>query len=299
MSNIQKTQTEIADIIYDIAVFNQTIFVARQTGLYHSLDGGVNWINTYHPSLPESNIPTLTVELSPNYENDKTIVAGINGGICLSTDSGETWLVHQFRKPIPMVTSIAVSPNFATDKVILAGTYEDGMFRSDNAGETWQAFNYGLFDHNILCVAISPFYEDDQTVYAGTSSGIYKSINGGKLWHDLTLPNDYDAVLSLVLSPDGELYVGTETNGMLKSLDNGATWTTIFDTDSAINSILIGANNRLIAQLNDAVMISDDGTTWTSLISSDVNIVILSEDQQFIIAGLTDTTIQQINLFDL
>ena len=300
MSNTPSMPSEITDLIYDIAIFDQTLFVARQTGLYQSNDGGVNWVNAYQSSIPESTIPTLAIKISPNYKHDNTVIAGINGGIGLSTDGGATWLFHQFRIPIPMVTSIAISPNFATDKIILAGTYEDGMFLSNDAGRTWQAYNFGLFDHNVLCVAVSPRFAEDQTVYAGTSSGIYKSINGGRLWHDLTIPNGYDAILSLALSSDGSLYVGTESNGMMISDDSGTTWKTMFKTDSAINAILLGVDNRIITQFDDIVQYSDDGgATWTTAISNNVNVVVLSDNLQNIVLGLADTKTQVINLFDL
>jgi photosystem II stability/assembly factor-like uncharacterized protein len=291
------TFNTIEDTIYSIAVSNQTLFTARQTGLYHSTDGGENWVNTYQSWMPDLPIATLTVKLSPNFEKDNTIITGINGGIVLSTDGGTTWEVHQFRNPIPMITGIGISPNFSIDQTIVAGTYEDGMFRSVDAGRTWQAFNFGLFDHNILCLAVSHNFDDDAIVYAGTSSGIYKSINGGRLWQDITLPIGYDAILSIALSADGALYAGTETNGILKSQDHGETWTSVYEAESAINSILVLSDDRLIGQMDDTVMLSDDdGATWTVMIDSDVNIITIADDKQSIIAGLEDMTIQVVNL---
>lgn len=304
MSETPASTSQSEDTIYAVAGFNQTIFAARQTGLYRTVDNGIHWENVYQAWQPDTSYPTLAVTLSPNFEKDNVVIAGVNGGVMLSTDRGQTWVAHQFRNPLPMVTCVAISPYFATDQTILAGTYEDGMFRSTDAGQSWQAFNFGLFDHNILCVTASPNFQNDSTIYVGTSSGIYKSINGGRLWHDGTLPIGADAVLSLALSPDFAsdkiIYAGTENSGLLQSCDGGATWTSIYEMDSAINAILLASDmNKTIAQADDTVMTSDDGGgTWTSAIEENVNAVMLSSDSQFIVAGLADTSIQTVNLLD-
>lgn len=297
-SLINNTRDE--DTIYDLAVSNQTMFAARQTGLYQSHDGGVNWTNAYRSWMPESTIPTLAVRLSPNFVVDKTIIAGINGGVTLSTDGGETWVAHRFRNPISMATSIGISPNFEKDETILVGTYEDGMFRSEDSGKTWQVFNFGLFDTNILCLIVSPQFTDDRMIYVGTSSGIYKSVNGGRFWHDLVLPIDYDAILSLALSDNGMVYAGTETCGLLKSQDNGTTWESVYEINSAINSLQVLPDNRLIGLMDDKLMLSNDGgVTWATVVNSGVYTITLSEDNQSIVVALTDTSIQVVNLIDV
>ena len=286
------------DMIYDLAIYDQTLFVARQTGLYRSTDNGINWQNISHSWVPDTEIPSLTVCLSPNFASDHTLIAGINGGIALSDDAGDTWEIHHFRNPIPMVTCLGISPNFKIDHTIFAGTYEDGMFRSVDAGKTWQAFNFGLFDHNIFCIAISPNFAEDQTVYVGTSSGIYKSLNGGRLWHDVALPVDHDVILSLALGDGGQMFAGTENNGLLISQDKGLTWIVGYGSDSVINSLLLLPDkNTLIAQMDDRVMSSEsNGATWTPLIEGDVHAITLDHNKQSILAGLADTTIQFVNV---
>ena len=39
-----------------------------------------------------------------------------------------------FRAPAPLVTCLALSPGFAGDGCALAGTFEDGVFRSTDGG---------------------------------------------------------------------------------------------------------------------------------------------------------------------
>ncbi len=119
--------------------------------------------------------------------------------------------------PPPFVHSLAVSPQFAQDGVVLAGTMEDGVFRSGDRGAQWAAWNFGLLDLSVLCLSMSPAYADDETVFAGTDSGIFRSMNGGRAWRELEFPPDWAPVLSLALSPgfgaDGMLFAGTEFGG--------------------------------------------------------------------------------------
>lgn len=302
MTDMPTITTQTEDTIFDLAVFNQIMFAAQQTGLYRSIDKGDSWENIYQSWMPDSAIPTLTVRLSPSFKNDKTVVAGINGGIVLSTDAGATWVIHQFRNPIPMITSIDISPNFTTDQTMLVGTYEDGMFRSVDSGKTWQAFNFGLFDHDILCVAISPDFAEDQTVYAGTSSGIYKSVNGGCLWQGIDLPIGYDAVLSLAIvdnfASDRCLFAGSESQGLLRSDDGGESWTQLIVSDGAMNSINRLADNRILLHVDDTLITSDvDGLSTKTILPEDVSAVTLPDQSSSIIVGLVNGNIQIIDTF--
>jgi photosystem II stability/assembly factor-like uncharacterized protein len=180
--------------------------------------------------------------------------------------------VVEFPAPPPDVSSLAVSPNYAEDGVVLAGTLADGVFLSTNRGRHWAVWNFGLFDPHILCLALSPHFNGDRTVFAGTETGLFRSRNGGRSWQDLALPVD-DAVLSLALSPgyadDHTVLIGTETQGLFCSRDAGETWQRLGErlAEEAINGIIVAAafptRPDMLVLLNDTILISHDGgTTW-------------------------------------
>lgn len=108
--------------------------------------------------MPELETPltTVAVAVSPNFEADRSVFAGVAGGILRSIDGGHNWYIASLSSPPPFVLTLVVSPNFAHDGTLLAGTMEDGVFRWGDRGEYWAAWNFGLLDLNVLCMAISP-----------------------------------------------------------------------------------------------------------------------------------------------
>ena len=61
---------------------------------------------------------------------------------------------------------IAISPDFASDRTLFAGTQFRGIFRSTNGGNSWE--QVGLPTSNVLAIGISPEYATDGAVIAGT-----------------------------------------------------------------------------------------------------------------------------------
>ena len=82
-------------------------------------------------------------------------------GVFKSTDGGDTWIHAGFQGG----RHLAISPNYATDNTIFAGTWF-GVFKSIDGGSSWSAMNGGLGSLNILALALTP--TAPQTIFAGT-----------------------------------------------------------------------------------------------------------------------------------
>jgi photosystem II stability/assembly factor-like uncharacterized protein len=211
---------------------NSTIFTARASGLFRSINGS-NW--RLLTEALHKNITVTSVAVSPNYEKDRTVVMGLAGGIIYSYDGGEHWFSANLPSPPSVISSLVFSPGFPEDGIILAGTVEDGVLRSVNRGSSWVAWNFGLLDLGVMSLAISPAFPEDETVIAGTETGLFLSTNGGRAWKEVDLPCGYDPVMSIVISPsyrvgDKEsciLFAGTETQGLYRSNDNGKNWSRV------------------------------------------------------------------------
>ena len=279
-------ETQVEDIVYALAAspaFEEDglCFAARHTGLFRSGDGGRTWENAYASLDLQAALTTVAVLVSPAFETDRAVFAGVPGGILRSADGGQTWHVASFPPPPPFVSSLVISPNYARDGTLLAGTLEDGVFRSGDRGQHWAAWNFGLLDLNVLALAVSPDYAHDETLFAGTESGIFRSTNGGRAWREVNFPTDFAPVLSLALSTgyadDSTLFAGTEAHGLFRSQDGGATWQRLAQErltgaptsgTAAINSILLAPDfldqPGVLILHEDALLLSrDGGTSWT------------------------------------
>ncbi|MHB8841226.1 MAG: Ig-like domain-containing protein [Candidatus Aquicultor sp.] len=122
-----------------------------------------------------------------------------------------------------IVNALVISPGYATDKTLFAGTNGSGVYKSTDGGQSWSSS--GLPGY-ILSLAISPNYATDHIVYAGIYGGVCKSTDGGQSWSTSGLTgND---VGSIALSPgyttDHTLFAGTYGHGIYKSTDEGQNW---------------------------------------------------------------------------
>ena len=261
----------IEDVVYALQCAQNVCFAARASGLYRSTDYGSSWQCVYASLTLSKPIPTTSVVLSPDFATDRTVFAGVPGGVLYSLDGGDSWRTVEMGSPPPAVSALAISPDFRRDGVLIAGTMEDGAFRSGNRGTGWTAWNFGLLDLAIFALAISPNFAADETLFVGVESGIFRSTNGGRAWCEVTLPIGYEPVLSLVLSPDyaqdGTLCAGTESQGVLRSTDRGTTWSQLATTDGAVNGLLMSpdfpATPHILALLDHTLLFSRDaGQTW-------------------------------------
>ena len=272
-------ETQLQDIVYAVAAspsFAQDgiCFAAKGSGLYRSEDGGQSWQPAYESMNLRAPLPTMAVAISPDFSSDQTVFAGVPGGILRSFDGGERWDVVQLPSPPPVISTLAVSPNYARDGILLAGTVEDGVFSSSNRGGHWVAWNFGLLDLNTICMDISSDYAADETLYVGTDSGIFRSTNGGRAWREVDFDLELAPVLSLALSPayseDGILFAGTESQGLYRSDDRGRSWVRLgadIIVDS-VNAILLSPafpeSPDILVMLSGGLLLShDSGRSWS------------------------------------
>ena len=268
----------IQDTVYGLAfspnfAADKLCFAARESGLYRSDDSGETWEDAYAAMGFTSALSTLVVAFSPDFEHDHQVFAGVQGAVMRSSDGGRTWYAALLPDPPPMVVSLAISPNYAYDGGLLAGTLEDGVLCSTDRGVQWSTWNFGLLDLNTYDLAISPNFEKDETLFVATESGIFRSTNGGRAWRGVEFPMEYAPVISLAISPnfprDGEIYAGTEANGLFHSANAGKTWNPLGKKSftGAINKLLLSADfakKPQILALHEATLLlsNNGGTAW-------------------------------------
>ncbi len=196
------------DAVFALAVGKGTgeelaIYAAREGGVDRSLDLGATWTRLWSEGIAASIVVT-------NEPADGLIVAGVNSGVIRSDDWGATWTFSPF--PDARSFTGCLSVDRARDGVLcmLAGTEEDGLYRSTDAGLTWLPSNSGLYIPRIASVLI----RDRELWLAGTSAGLFVSRNQGLTWSD-TLAEEIDEVVTVIVAKDDVLVIGTGSNGLI------------------------------------------------------------------------------------
>jgi photosystem II stability/assembly factor-like uncharacterized protein len=199
----------IAAMAVDPADHSRVLAGTAGAGIYSSSDTGNTWASI-NQGLYASLIESLA-------QNSSYLFAGLaNGGLYRSKDRGATWTVageldHQ------AVNSITINP--ANSSVIYATTSVAGVYKSTDGGLTWQTKNSGLAAASLAPASVSvnsptgPFdlfqevrQEDEVTGLA--PQAISYSI--------LTLAFD--------TSNPANVFIGTNTSGVLMSTNSGGSW---------------------------------------------------------------------------
>ena len=241
---------------------------ATVEGLLISYDGGHTW--AWHP-LFKGEIATC-LAISPCFAQDRTLLVGLPGGVLRSTDAGESWTTSELTlSSSPQPSVLVFSPNYLRDGIALAGTMGSGIYRTGDRALKWQPWNFGLLDLSVMSLSRSPAFKEDETVFAGTSTGLFRSKNGGLAWREVDIGGEV-GVISLAVSPnfasDGEVFVGTEEMGLCHSTDRGSSWQrlTSWQIEGPVNALHFAGDGTLLAASDIGVYVSyDKGQTWALL----------------------------------
>ncbi len=149
-------------------------------------------------TLPDAVIGQIVV--SPNYANDRTLLAVANSHIYRSTDDGASWSI--LRGGLPQAEDITLwtvyfSPDYANDATLYATGFRDyywgeGVWRSLDGGDTWAPLWENLIHRRGQELFFSPNFVQDRTLVLRAtynnlqdrSSGdsYQQSTDGGLTW---------------------------------------------------------------------------------------------------------------------
>ena len=163
---------------------NGNILYAGAKKLFKSTNGGANWFATNSNTvLNGANISCLDV----SYTSPETLIAATGQRttpifeIFCSTNGGTTWTKSASAIPNRYPTDIAFDPSnskiaFAT----FSGYGTSHVFKSTDAGKTWNDISANLPDLPTQSVCVDPV--DGSAIYVGTDLGVYRTLDGGKIW---------------------------------------------------------------------------------------------------------------------
>lgn len=149
--------------------------------------------------------PVNVILPSPNFSNDRTLLAGTFGGGVLRSDSaGQAWKPANFGLQNYEVNTLT----WRADDTVLAAT-ADGLYHSPNGGRAWKS---AAGSEGKAFVAVT-FLADGSAVAALETGELIRSTDAGVNWkpYDISsLPKEVQ-VMGLFADPHGGLYLATST----------------------------------------------------------------------------------------
>ncbi|MBY0475306.1 MAG: hypothetical protein K2Q13_09645 [Nitrosomonas sp.] len=213
---------------------------SRFHGVLHTKDAGKTW--QLQRGVPLTN-PVTNIAVSPNYANDRTtFVATRSGQVWRTQNGGDTFLrvgtssIVSTGSVGQRYTWVAVSPQFATDNLVLVGT-NNGIYRSADGGTTWTKEIHASVGSNAVVqqVEFSPNFGTDRKAFVNVrGKGLFRvNLNGGgavvsSLNTTLSLlTNENIQFTEFQISPTyavDSTIVGAARKNIYKSTNGGSTW---------------------------------------------------------------------------
>ncbi|NRB63134.1 MAG: glycosyl hydrolase [Saprospiraceae bacterium] len=160
------------------------------------------------------------------------------------------------------VTGVPGKPN-----LFYMGATGGGVWQTKDGGQNWENISDGFFGGSIGAVAVSE--SDNNIIYVGGGEvtvrgnvsygyGMFKSMDAGKTWESIGLPNSRhiprvrihpknpDLVYAAVM---GDLYKPTAERGVYRSNDGGTTWERVLfanENAGAVDLVMDPNNPRVL-----------------------------------------------------
>lgn len=250
-------------ILTSSAADPQRIFASDGGTAATSANGGTTWSTI---TLPASGAGCGSITaITPHPTSSIGVFIGCrNNGVSfasnLAAPAWTTWsaanaLSANGVDPI-QASEIVVHPSFPATATVWTGTTEGGLFRTTNGGTNWSPINNGYESADIRALAPHPLDTNPggAVILAGygdaftTSQAIYKSSDGGASWMSSLSGLNAEQIRWMVIDPttvdtnpftaeNFTVYasgrseripmLANKDGGIYKSIDAGASWTTI------------------------------------------------------------------------
>lgn len=251
---------------------NRAIYYGSiDNGLLYTYDAGASW--QLDRGLGQGTVESIAID-----PKDKcNIFVTRKNKILKSNDCNRTWTqIYQDNDQAATVNRVAVDP--LDSSVVYAVISRGDLIRSDDGGNAWQSVN--RFEDRIAKMIINN--KNNQEMFVVTyKKGIYRTNDAGKTWSQMAEIENalkdnemkYDVRDFLVIDNDsGRTFYLATYYGLLKSVDNGATWNKLEliapEDRATINAVAVNFadTNEIYYTTNTTFYKSlDGGKSWKTL----------------------------------
>ena len=329
--------SEVVDLV---TALDGTMYATTYNlGIFKSTDGGKNWV---FASFGIKN--WYGMQLATHPEDADTLFTTTNGGVYKSTNAGESWELiggsdlcddedvggncHYHGIVVEEEAPFKVLVGSGGDQYAKEGV---GLTGSEDNGESWRNSDDGFVrDVHVSKLVIDPnnnnvFYattqgETEYTDKVGDGAGVFKSTDRGNNWTQIN--NGLNSLETNVLAVDPSdsdvLYLGTDDDGIYKSINGGENWKKLIPTASfGVGDIIVdpqNSNNVYMGTVDyfrlsesrgvlgdfGVYKSTDGGTTWEEFNSGLNHLGVfsleLSEENRILYAGTRAGGVYWINL---
>lgn len=202
--------------------------------------------------------------------------AADGGGIWKSTVSGRTWTPIGDTLPSLKIRSLAVSPH--DDRLVLAGTYEGLVYRTDDGGSTWAVLTPPKNTGSINDIQFDPVQKDVAMLCGG--AGVYYSSDAGVTW----MLSSAGVASMVAFNPENSsiIYCGQHDGAgfahIRRTTNGGITWDDVLkraaDQYNVVGVRLCASHPRVVYALIESeskiYRSGDGGDTWSPLAAQPV-----------------------------
>lgn len=231
-------------------------------GVWKTQNSGQSWHNISDGYFGGSIGAVAVSAWDPNViyvgGGEKTVRGNVSpgDGMWKSTDAGDTWtrIGLTDSQHISRIRIHPKNPDLVYAAVmghLFGSSDERGVYRSRDGGASWERVLFVSDEVGAVDLAMDPtnprilyasFWQVLRTPYSlesgGEGSGIYKSVDGGNSWEELTknegLPQGIIGISGIAVSPanNRNIYaiIEAENGGVFRSRDGGKTWSRTNDS---------------------------------------------------------------------
>ncbi len=251
----------------------QEYYVAAASGgVFKTTNAGTDWVPVFDG---QNSLSIGDIAIDPSNSNHIWVGTGeVNAGggslaydgdgVYFSTDGGQSW-TNQGLSEVGNIGKVLIDPNNAQNIFVGAmgplfrNDANRGVYRSQDGGQTWTQSLFVSDSTGIVDMAMHP--TNGQIIYAaawqrvrrpqyrsygGETSGLYRSLDGGDSWTELTsgLPTgaNQKGRISIAIAPSNPdvlyaRYADATGNiqGVYRTSDGGDSWTAM--NSGALNNV--------------------------------------------------------------